>query len=166
MSLATLEDELQILGLSLIGQPPKKGKSIKEQNCIFCAHHGTGWAVVFFCGKHCWIWTAQKILQRIKQRWKRKAFFDASIFSRSTPLKLWAHQEWAAIQSHSKSGCGYVCGILLFSTILCKFLVQKKGRLLPFSCFSLLSFCFQIKLENRYKGDIQNDHCKGIKAML
>ena len=28
---------------------------------------------------------------------------------------------------------------------------------MPFSCFSLLSFRFQIKLENRYRGDIKND---------
>ena len=48
MSSPTLEDELRILGLSLIGKAPKKGKSIKEQNRIFRAHYGTGWAVVAF----------------------------------------------------------------------------------------------------------------------
>ena len=36
--------------------------------------------------------------------------------------------------------------------------VHKKSHPLPFSCFSLLRpFVFQINIENRYEGDVQND---------
>ena len=58
----TLEDELRILGLSLIGKAPKKGKSIKEQNCTFCAHYGAGWAVVAF------LWQALLDIEKAKNR--------------------------------------------------------------------------------------------------
>ena len=44
-STPSLKDELRCLGLTLLGKPPKKGASIKEQDHLFCAHYGAGWAV-------------------------------------------------------------------------------------------------------------------------
>lgn len=41
-----LEDELQQLGLALIGKLPKKGQSLKMQDCCFHAHFGASWVVV------------------------------------------------------------------------------------------------------------------------
>ena len=58
----TLEDEVRVLGLSLIGKAPKRGKSIKEQNRTFRAHYGAGWAVVAF------LWQALLDIEKAKNR--------------------------------------------------------------------------------------------------
>ena len=50
-STPSLKDELRCLGLTLLGKPPKKGASIKEQDRLFRAHYGAGWAVLAFLWK-------------------------------------------------------------------------------------------------------------------
>ena len=45
-SKAVDEDGLRVLGLTLIGKPPHKGQSIKQQDRNFRAHYGASWVVV------------------------------------------------------------------------------------------------------------------------
>ena len=38
------QDDMRVVGLTILGKPPKPGTSLKEQNRLFRGHYGTGWA--------------------------------------------------------------------------------------------------------------------------
>ena len=159
MPLSTLEDELRLLGLSLIGKPPRPGSSMKQQNHLFCAHYGTGWEVTAFLWQALFKVNCEKNLEEGKTtKMKKKHFLWCLYF-----LKVYATENVSA----STMACDpitfwkwvwiYVRDIAFLAPIYVSF-VHKKSHPLPFSCFSLLRpFVFQINIENRYEGDVQND---------
>ena len=108
--------------------------------------------------KICWPWKPKvmKSWNAVPKMTKEKLFWCLYFF------KVYPTEDVSASKMNCDRGIFrkwvwiYVQEIAFLAPFYVSFCL-KKGLLLPFSCFSLLSFRFQIKLENRYRGDIKND---------
>ena len=162
-STPSLKDELRCLGLTLLGKPPKKGASIKEQDRLFRAHYGAGWAVLAFLWKSL-VYIEKEIsngeIQNNETMMKKKHLLWCLYFFKIYPTEsVGARRMDCSPVTLRKWVRHFVREIAFLEPFFVSFWIKKLNRLLPFSCCSLIfPFClWKIKLQKRYKGDKRND---------